>query len=153
MDPKHRSLRPWIGRNLVGSALKPLVYALVGLAGRRRCPAVAFTLVHDWGQRPQRSRRLAETTGKNDEAPTSVGGRRRFTRLQSSGFQSSLNLHRLRKETATNPTSPTHLRGRAISPKAPRPQSRTAANAHLSETGFYPGGPRAASGRPKTNCQ
>ena len=153
MDPKHSSLRPWIGRNLVGIPQKPLVYALVGLAGRGRCPVVVFPLVHDRGQRPQRSRRLAETMGKNDEAPTSVGGRRRFIRLQSSGFQSSLNLHRLRKGTATNPTSPKHLRGRAISPKAPRPQSRTAANAHLSVTGSYPGGPRAATGRAKTNCQ
>ena len=145
MDPKHSSLRPWIGRNLPGSALKPLVYALVGLAGRRRCPAVAFPLVHDWGQRPQRSRRLAETSGKNDEAPTSVGGRRRFTCLQSREFQASLNLHRLRKGVATNPTSSKHLRERAISPKAPRPQSWAAANVDLSEIGSYPGGPRAAS--------
>jgi hypothetical protein len=149
--------------------------------------------------------------GKNEKAPMLVSGRRRFTRLQSRGFQSFLNLYRLRKGTATNPTSPKHLRGRAISPKAPRPQSRTAvgpdvrghgrhsaaplgdrllprkssvyiritekstspkhlrgraispkaprpqsrtaANAYLSETGSYLGGLRAASGRAKTNCQ
>ena len=47
---------------------------------------------------------------------------------------------------AENPTSPKHFRGRAISPKAPRPQTRTAL-----EMGPYPGGPRATSGEPKTN--
>ena len=45
-----------------------------------------------------------------------------------------------------DPTSPKHFRGRAISPKAPRPQTRTAL-----EMGPYPEGPRAASGEPKTN--
>ncbi len=45
-----------------------------------------------------------------------------------------------------DPTSPKHFRGRAISPKAPRLQTRTAL-----EMGPHPGGPRAASGEPKTN--
>ena len=44
------------------------------------------------------------------------------------------------------PTSPKHFRGRAISPKAPRPQTRTAL-----EMGPHPGAPQAASGEPKTN--
>ena len=43
-----------------------------------------------------------------------------------------------------DPTSPKHFRGRAISPKAPRPQTRTAL-----EMGPYPEGPRAASGGQK----
>ena len=45
-----------------------------------------------------------------------------------------------------DPTSPKHFRGRAISPKAPRPQTRTAL-----EMGPHPGAPQAASGEPKTN--
>ncbi len=47
---------------------------------------------------------------------------------------------------AEKSTSPVHFRGRAISPKAPRPQSRNAL-----EMGPYPGSPRATSGEPKTN--
>ena len=52
------------------------------------------------------------------------------------------------------PTSPKRLRGRAISPKAPRPQTWIAAEPNRrrpdrSEIGPYLGGPRAASGGAK----
>ena len=58
-------------------------------------------------------------------------------------------------------TSPKHLRGKAISPKAPRPQTRTtadmdhrrdqtAADTDRSEIGPYLGGPRTTSGGQKT---
>ena len=36
MDSKHCSLRPWIGGSQLAMAWKPLIHALVELAGRRR---------------------------------------------------------------------------------------------------------------------
>ena len=47
--------------------------------------------------------------------------------------------------STTNSASPEHLRGKAISPKAPRPQTRTAAEPDRSEIGPYLGGLRSIS--------
>ena len=48
-----------------------------------------------------------------------------------------------------NSALPGHLRGKAISPKAPRPQTWTAAGPDRSEIGPYLGSPRTTSGWPK----
>ena len=57
---------------------------------------------------------------------------------------------RLRR-TSQKTASPKHLRGRAISPKAPRPQTRTTAEPDRSEIGPYLGSSRAAPWGPSTN--